>query len=130
MRQWLLPMQVGSLTQIGLFQIKCSTVGQRWKDCFWCFGLLDSMLGYGDEFKLRYATGESYPNWEKPGAIPKDSKNKDLLRLTSSNWFLWATPFKKILKSFWNQRSPSCGALILEETLKYFLLSFLVFCPG
>ena len=32
---------------------------------FRCFEVLDSLLGYGDESKLQYATAESYLNWEK-----------------------------------------------------------------
>ena len=38
---------------------------------FWCFEVLDSLLGYDDEFKLQYATGESYLNWEKAGFDPE-----------------------------------------------------------
>jgi len=37
---------------------------------------MDSLLGYHDEFKLQYPTGESYLNWKKPGLIPKDSKSE------------------------------------------------------
>jgi hypothetical protein len=46
-------------------------VGQRWNDCFWCFEVLDSLPGYDDQFKLQYATAESYPNWEKAGFDPE-----------------------------------------------------------
>ena len=44
----------------------------------WCFEVLDSLRGYDDEFKLQYATGESYMNWKKRGLIPKHGKSKDL----------------------------------------------------
>jgi hypothetical protein len=36
----------------------------------WCFEVLDSLLGYGNESELKYATGESYLNWKKGGLIP------------------------------------------------------------
>jgi hypothetical protein len=42
------------------------------------FEALDSLLGYDDQFKLQYATGESSLDWKKRGLIPKDSKSKDL----------------------------------------------------
>ena len=46
----------------------------------WCFEVLDSLLGYGNESELKYATGESYLNWKKRGLIP------------ASLSILWATP--------------------------------------
>jgi len=45
---------------------------------FWCFEALDSLLGYDDQFKLQYATGESYLNWEKAGFDPENVKRKYL----------------------------------------------------
>jgi hypothetical protein len=51
-----------------------SRVGLGVKDgtiVFWCFEVLDSLLGYGNESELKYATGESYLNWKKRGMIPK-----------------------------------------------------------
>ena len=51
-----------------------SRVGLWVKDgtiVFWCFEVLDSLFGYGNESELKYATGESCLNWKKRGLIPK-----------------------------------------------------------
>jgi hypothetical protein len=56
-----------------------SRVGLGVKDetiAFWCFEVLDSLLGYGNESELKYATGESYLNWKKRGLILKHGKSK------------------------------------------------------
>jgi len=79
MRQCMLPMQVGSLTESWPFPDSMFDCGSKmgWL-FFWCFEVLDSLLWYDDQFKLQYAAGVSYLNWKKPGLIPKDSKSKDL----------------------------------------------------
>ena len=71
-------------------------MGQRWNDCFWCFEVLDSLLGYDDEFKFRYATGESYLNWEKAGLDPEKGQ-KQTGCCPNGN------PFERSLKGFCQQ---------------------------
>ena len=48
----------------------------------WCIEVLDSLLGYGKESELKYATGESYLNWKKTGLIPA---SLTILRATLSS---------------------------------------------
>jgi len=75
MKRTVLPRRVGSLTESWIFRNITFSSGPKiqwlFVDAYW---FLDPLLGYDDEFELKYPTGESYLNWGKRGLIPKYQK--------------------------------------------------------